>query len=505
MRTLQWNVIPQTGPVTRKKKYDGRTRVAGLNAPRRDPRPKMSDSFDLVVIGSGPAGEKGAAQAAYFGKRVALVEREPYFGGAAINTGTVPSKTLRETALYFSGLRQRGLYGVDYQVKKDITVRDFMFRKDEVVRAERELIDRNLARHDVTIVRGSAAFEDPHTVAVSGPDLERRLSAPVFLIATGSVPHWPDGVPHDPRLYDSDSILNMERLPRSLIVVGAGVIGCEYATMFRALGIEVTLLCAQDRLLPFLDKEISDRLRMQVQLLGLEVRLNEGMAAVDVSGREVALELKGGGRMEAEAVLFATGRDGATASLQLARAGLAAGPRGHLKVNEHYQTEVAHIYAAGDVIGFPALAATSMEQARVAMCHAFELRYKSRVSSILPMAVYTIPEIAAVGETEETCAAKGIPYGVGRAFYEANTRGEIIGDSSGLLKLVFSPADKKVLGVHVLGEMASELVHVGGTCLHFGGTLDDFIAQVFNYPTLGEAYKYAAYDGLGQLAAVRPA
>ena len=459
----------------------------------------MSDSFDLVVIGSGPAGEKGAAQAAYFGKRVALVEREPHFGGAAINTGTVPSKTLRETALYFSGLRQRGLYGVDYQVKKDITVRDFMYRKDEVVRAERELIDRNLARHHVSVVRGTAAFEDAHTVVVRGP--ERRLTAPVFLIATGSLPHWPEGVPHDPRLFDSDSILHMERLPRSLVVVGAGVIGCEYATMFRALGIQVTLLCSQDRLLPFLDKEISERLRMQVALLGLDVRLNEGMAGLQLEGREVTVQLKSGGALEAEAVLFATGRLGATASLGLDKAGLTAGPRGHLKVNEHYQTEVPHIYAAGDVIGFPALAATSMEQARVAMCHAFELKYKSRVSPILPMAVYTIPEIAAVGETEETCASKGIPCAVGRAYYEANTRGEIIGDSAGLLKLVFSPADKKVLGVHVLGEMASELVHVGGACLHFGGGLDDFIAQVFNYPTLGEAYKYAAYDGLGRLAA----
>ena len=462
-----------------------------------------AESFDLVVIGSGPAGEKGAAQAAYFGKRVALVEKEPYPGGAMINTGTVPSKTLRETALYFSGLRQRGLYGVDYQVKKDITVRDFMYRKDEVVREERALIDRNMERHHVARVRGAASFEDAHTILVRGAEGERRLSAPVVLIATGSVPHWPDGVPRDPRLFDSDSILEMERLPRSLVVVGAGVIGCEYATMFRALGLEVTLLCGQDRLLPFLDHEISDRLQAQVQRLGLDVRLNEGMASVALDGAEVTVHLKGGGVQRAEAVLFATGRDGATATLELARLGLAAGPRGHLKVNEHYQTDVPHVYAAGDVIGFPALAATSMEQARVAMCHAFDLKYKSRVSPILPMAVYTIPEIAAVGETEDTCAAKTIDCAVGRAYYEANTRGEIIGDSAGMLKIVFRPSDKKVLGVHVIGEMASELVHVGGTCLHFGGTLDDFIAQVFNYPTLGETYKYAAYDGLGKLAAVR--
>jgi NAD(P) transhydrogenase len=225
------------------------------------------------------------------------------------------------------------------------------------------------------------------------------------------------------------------------------------------------------------------------------------MASVSTDAREVAVALKSGGTLNAEAVLFATGRLGATASLGLDRAGLTAGPRGHLVVNEHYQTGVPHIYAAGDVIGFPALAATSMEQARVAMCHAFDLKYKSRVSPILPMAVYTIPEIAAVGETEETSAEKKIDHAVGRAYYEANTRGEIIGDSAGMLKIVFAAADKKVLGVHVIGEMASELVHVGGACLHFGGTLDDFIAQVFNYPTLGETYKYAAYDGLGKLAA----
>jgi NAD(P) transhydrogenase len=458
-----------------------------------------AEAFDLVVIGSGPAGEKGAAQAAYFGKRVAVIEREAHVGGAAINTGTVPSKTLRETALYFSGLRQRGLYGVDYHVKQDITVRDFMYRKDEVVRAQREQIERNLDRHHVALLRGDASFIDLHTVGVRGADGERRLTAPVFLIATGSSPHWPADVPRDPRLYDSDSILEMDALPRSLIVVGAGVIGCEYATIFRALGLEVTLVCGQDRLLPFLDREISDRLRMQVQLLGLEVVLNDSMAEVKLDGREVELVLKSGSTLSAEAVLFATGRMGATSSLGLEQAGLTAQPRGHLKVNEHYQTDIGHIYAAGDVIGFPALAATSMEQARVAMCHAFDLKYKSRVSPILPMAVYTIPEIATVGETEESCAAKGIVCGAGRAYYEGNSRGQIIGDPSGLVKLVFDKATRRVLGVHVLGEMASELVHVGGACLHFGGTLDDFITQVFNYPTLGETYKYAAYDGLGQL------
>jgi NAD(P) transhydrogenase len=466
----------------------------------------VSENFDLVVIGSGPAGEKGAAQAAYFGKRVALVERAPHLGGAGVNTGTVPSKTLRETALYFSGLRQRGLYGIDYAVKQDITVPDFMYREREVVQTLRGLIAANLERHHIERVSGQAAFEDAHTLRVTAPDgAERRLSAPFILVATGSAPGWPEGVPRDPaRLYDSDSILHMQRMPRSLAVVGGGVIACEYATMFRALGVEVTLVGGQDRLLPFLDREIADRLRLQIELLGVRVRLDAYLEEVRLDGREVVLHLRSGEDLAAECALLAMGRVGATDGLALERAGLAAGARGRLPVNEHYQTAVSHIYAAGDVIGFPALASTSMEQARVAMCHAFDLKYKSRVSAVLPMAVYTIPEIATVGETEESCREKGIDYGVGRALYRDNSRGQITGDLSGLVKLVFAASGLKLLGVHILGEMASELVHVGQGCLHFGGTIDYFIESVFNHPTLAEAYKYAAYDGLGNVARGRP-
>ena len=461
-----------------------------------------SDAFDLIVIGSGPAGEKGAAQAAYFGKRVALVERERRLGGAGVNTGTLPSKTLRETALYFSGLRQRGLYGIDYSIKRELTVPDFMYRKDQVVRSLWAMIEANLGRHRIEVVQGYGEFEDPHTVRVTDMDGGvRRLSAPVILIATGSYPNWPEGVVRDPeRLYDSDTVLQMDRIPRSLAVVGGGVIGCEYATMFRAMGIEVTLLCGQDRLLPFLDEEISERLRVQASRLGLSILLNDSAEQVDLSGPQVRLLLRGGGTLEVERVLFATGRMGATYGLGLERVGIGAGPRGHLKVNENYQTEVPHVYAAGDVIGFPALASTSMEQARVAMCHAFDLKYKSSVSTLLPMAVYTIPEIAAVGETEQACRQKGIACGVGRAMYQNNSRGQIIGDVSGLIKLVFSSDDLRLLGVHIVGEMASELVHVGQGCLHFDGTIEYFIQAVFNHPTLAEAYKYAAYDGLGNLA-----
>jgi NAD(P) transhydrogenase len=462
----------------------------------------MAESWDLVVIGSGPAGEKGAAQAAYFGKRVALVEGAPELGGAGVNTGTIPSKTLRETALYFSGLRQRGLYGIDYSIKTDITVPDFMFRKEDVVRHLRGLIEKNLERHKIERITGWASFEDPTTLRVKAEGApDRLLSAPVFLIATGSYPNWPDKTPKDQlRLYDSDSILEMDEIPRSMAVVGAGVIGCEYATMFRAMGIEVTLIGGQDRLLPFLDYEIGERLRMQVELLGLHVVLKETVDEVVLTHPQVILRLKGGDEVVVDRVLFATGRMGRTEGLGLDKAGLQAGPRGHLKVNEHYQTAVPNIYAAGDVIGFPALASTSMEQGRVAVCHAFGLEYKRQVSTLLPMAVYTIPEIAGIGETEETCTEKKIPYCVGRAYYEGNARGQITGDLSGLVKLVFASEDRKLLGVHILGEMASELVHVGQGCLHFGGTIDYFIQAVFNYPTLAEAYKYAAYDGLGNLA-----
>ncbi|MBI1963067.1 MAG: Si-specific NAD(P)(+) transhydrogenase [Candidatus Rokubacteria bacterium] len=461
------------------------------------------ERYDLVVIGSGPAGEKGAAQAAYFGKRVALAERAPHVGGAGINTGTVPSKTLRETALYFSGLQQRGLYGVDYMVKPDLTVRDFMYREQEVVKSLREVVRQNIERHRIDLIRGEASFEDAHTIAVAPPDADfvRRIQGDVVLIATGSVPARPRDIPFDdPRVYDSDEILHMERLPHTMAVVGAGVIGCEYTTIFAALGIRVTLLDGRDRLLPFLDAEIADRLRLQMEFLGVDVRLGDGVARVDPRADVIHLDTRRGDLLAVDAVLFAAGRHGNTRGLGLEKAGVPVGDRGLLEVNEHYQTAVPHVYAAGDVIGFPALAATSMEQARVAMCHAFDLKYKTRVAPIFPLAVYTIPEIAMVGETEESCREKGIDYCVGRALYRQNARGQIIGDLAGELKLVFRAPDKTLLGVHVIGEAAAELVHVGLMVLLAGGTIDTFINAVFNYPTLGDAYKYAAYDGLGNLA-----
>jgi NAD(P) transhydrogenase len=459
------------------------------------------ESFDLVAIGSGPAGEKGAAQAAYFGKRVALIERAE-LGGAGINTGTVPSKTLRESALYFSGLRQRGLYGIDYSLREGLTVEDFMHRKDAVVTAERAKISANLAAHKIELIPGAARFEDPHTVAaIDQYGAPRYLRGEVILIAVGSKPHRPPEIPFDDKfIFDSDSILAMNRIPKSMIVVGGGVIGCEYASIFTALGVEVTLVDGRDRLLPFLDAEISEQLRERLAGLGLEFFFEDRPKQTQSAPNGVRMTLASGKTLESETALFAAGRRGAVEGLALEKACLGINQRGYLDVNDHYQTAVRHIYAAGDVIGFPALASTSMEQGRVAMCHAFGFPYKQRLASQLPMGIYTIPEISAVGESEESCREKKIEYEVGRAKYSNNARGQIIGDFSGMLKLIFRRSNKQLLGVQILGESATELIHLGMAVLESGGAIDTFIELVFNYPTLSEMYKYAAYDGLGNLA-----
>lgn len=459
----------------------------------------MTEHFDLVVIGSGPAGEKGAAQAAYFGKKVALVERAPHLGGAGINTGTVPSKTLRETALYFSGLRQRGLYGIDYALHQGLTVGDFMYRKQIVVESEWGIIRRNLERHNIHIVWGEASFKDAHTLRVRLREGgEEALTASVFLIATGSAPFRPPGVPFDhPLVYDSDSILNMHGIPKTMAVIGGGVIGTEYASIFTALGVQVTLVDSRPRLLPFVDGELAARLQGHLENLGLRFIFNTRIDRLQPAPDQVAITLSNGEALSMDCVLFAAGRQSNVQGLGLEALGITLGDRGLIPVNEKYQTSLPHIYAAGDVIGFPALASTSMEQARVAMTHAFNLHYKERVSPVLPLAVYAIPEISMVGLSEEDCQAKGLAYLVGRALYEKSPRGQIIGDTSGLLKLIFSPADKKLLGVHLIGELASELVHIGAQVMATGGTIDAFIHAVYNYPTLADSYKYAAYDGLG--------
>ena len=459
-------------------------------------------SYDLVVIGSGPAGEKAAAQAAYFGKQVALVESGVDPGGACVNSGTIPSKILRESALYFSGLKQRGLYGIDYSLREGLTVEGFTHRKNIIVELEREEIRKNLAAHHVDVFWGTGSFQDDHTIAVTAANkMPAQLRGGVILIATGSRPHRPPEIPFDDKfIFDSDSILQMDRLPQSMVVVGGGVIGCEYASIFTALGVKVSLVDGRDRPLPFLDAELSKLLHERLTALGVEFFLEERVAKTERTPNGARLTLKSGKTLDADAVLFAAGRRGTVEGLGLENIKLALNQRGYIDVNESYQTSIPWIYAAGDVIGFPALASTSMEQGRVAICHAFGFEYKKRLASQLPMGVYTIPEISAVGETEESCREHGIDYVVGRARYANNVRGNMIGDTHGLLKLLFRRDDRKLLGVHIIGESATELIHAGMAVLEMGGTIDLFIAFVFNFPTLSEMYKYAAYDGLGNLA-----
>ncbi len=453
--------------------------------------------YDLVVIGSGPAGEKGAAQAAYFGKRVAVVDREPVLGGAAANTGTLPSKTLRETALYLSGFRQRELYGVQMSLKKEVTTRDFLFRERLVVEGERGRVLENLERHHVDLHYGAASFLDPHTITLArAGGSPMQLTGEVFLIATGSRPLRPPLYPFDdPRVYVSDTILQLHAMPKTIAVVGGGVIGCEYACMFSALGVDVTLVDGRGRLLGFMDTEVSLALQRQMQGMGISLLMPAAVRAVDAK-ESLRLHLESGAQIEVDALLVASGRSANTAGLGLEKIGVNLDARGTIQVNEHYQTSVSHIYGAGDVIGFPALAATSMEQARIAMVHAFDLKYKTELAPVLPYGIYTIPECSMAGETEESLQEKGVAYVVGRASYGANARGQIMGDNEGFLKLLFLEDTMRLVGVHVIGEQASEVVHVGLTALLVHAGADLFIQTCYNYPSLSEMYKYATYDAL---------
>ena len=463
--------------------------------------------YDLVVIGSGPAGEKGACQAAYFGKKVALIEREPVLGGAAANTGTLPSKTLRETALYLSGFRQRGLYGINFTLKDKVTARDFLYREQQVVRSEQARISENLKRHKVDLYHGFASFAGPHLIEVrpehSSPAM---LEADKVLIATGSHPHHPDNFPFfDARVYDSDTILHLREIPQSMLIAGGGVIGCEYACLFSALGVETMLIEGRERLLSFLDAELSLQLATSMRAMGVELFMPDSIDSIEPNSEALEVRFKSGNKVAVQTILAATGRTGNSAGLKLESIGVTPTKRGCIEVNEHYQTSAPHVYAVGDVIGFPALASTSMEQARVAMVHAFDLQYKNDVAHILPYGIYTIPEASMAGETEESLTQKGVAYVVGRTRYSHNARGQIIGDKDGFLKLIFREEDMQLLGVHIIGEQASELIHIGLNALLMQGTADIFIQSCFNYPTLSEMYKYATYDALGARAKRRAA
>jgi len=463
--------------------------------------------FDLVVIGGGPAGEKGGAQAAYFGHKTALVEKDLELGGACINTGTIASKTLRESALFLSGFRARQLYGLRASVRKNVTLAEFMYRKNQVQDQERQRAARNLDRHHIERIHGTASIVDPHTVLVhSEGSADRKLSTRIILIATGSRPARPANIPfNDERVFDSDSVLQMHHLPKSMIVIGGGVIGSEYAGIFAALGLDVSLVHRSGRLLDFIDFEIGDALMESMRRMNIRLLLDDNLDSVTLGTSAVRAKLKSGQELSADSLLYAAGRSGNTDALGLDKLGIPVGKYGHVEQVDPatFQTKVPNIYAAGDVIGPPALASTSMEQARLAMCHAFDLKYKTHMAPILPYGIYTIPEISCAGESEQTCQKKQIPYVVGRNRFRDHARGQIIGDMDGLIKLIFSAPEGKLLGVHVLGEIASELVHVGMGCMYFKGDIDFFIQSVFNYPTLGDVYKYAAYDALGQLNRLR--
>ncbi len=460
-----------------------------------------SDRFDLVVIGAGPAGEKAAAQAAYFKKRVAVIEREMEPGGAAVHTGTLPSKTLRETALYLSGHRARALYGVAVELDASATVPRLMSRKNAIAAAEARSFRHNFERHNITYFQGHAQLVDEHTVSITSKDDDRRIHGDYILIATGSKPHQPADIDFaDDFIHDSDEVLHINSLPTSLTILGGGVIGCEYASMFAALGVAVTLVDARSEILPFLDLEIVARLKAAMVSSGIKLVQGQRWGSVKRCANGVETQLSDGSTLVTEQLLFAAGRTGATAGLGLASVGIEPDSRGYLKVDAQFRTNVPHILAAGDVIGFPALASVSMEQGRVAVCHAFGFLYKKAVAETMPYGIYTIPECSSFGETEESCKEKGIPYVAGRALYENNPRGKIQGDLDGITKLIVHRESRKIIGVHVIGERASELVHIGQTAIYLGGTIDIFIDMVFNYPTLSDSYKYAAYECLAALA-----
>ena len=460
------------------------------------------EQFDLVVIGSGPAGEKGAAAAAFFDKRVALVEKEAHYGGAAANTGTLPSKTLRETAVVLSGLRQRQLFGLTFNLKDNVNIQSFLAQERKVKDTERSRIRTNLERHRVTVFRGAATFVDEHTVAVTPERCNSELlRGEKILVATGSYPFRPKELfPFtNPRVYDSDTILSLYEIPQSLVVVGGGVIGCEYACMFAALGVSVTVVEKRGGLLGGMDREIAESLREQMIDAGIAVILHDEVAAVRPHGGVMAVPLKSGRVLEVHAILVSSGRSGQTAGLGLEKVGIDVNERGHVKVDPHtFQTKLPHVYAAGDVIGNPALASTAMAQARMAVAHAFDLPFNTGLAEVLPSGIFTIPECSMVGETEETLRKSGVAYVAGRASYANNARGQIIGDSKGFLKLLFRADDMELLGAHVIGEHATELIHVGLTALLTKSKADLFIHTCYNYPTLSELYKYAAYDALGQ-------
>jgi NAD(P) transhydrogenase len=464
----------------------------------------MADhDYDLLVLGSGPGGQKAAIAAAKLGRRAAVIERGAHMvGGVCINTGTIPSKTLREAVLYLTGMNQREMYGLNYRVKQDITLEDLLARTQHVIGREVEVIRSQLSRNGVDLIHGTGRFVDDHTIAIQSDHGERRVTAQFIVIATGTNPARPNSVEFDgKKVLDSDGILHLDELPRSLVVVGAGVIGIEYASMFAAVGTKVTVVEQRDRMLDFCDSEIVESLKFHLRDLSVSFRFGEKVASVESSTNGTVTNLVSGKRIPADAVMYSAGRQGATDELDLGAAGLEADNRGRIQVDDNYRTTAGHIYAVGDVIGFPALAATSMEQGRLAAYHAFEEPVNSLVE-LQPIGIYTIPEISYCGQTEDSLTSSSVPYEVGISRYRELARGQIIGDSYGMLKLLVSTETRRLLGVHVFGSQATELVHLGQAIMTCNGTVDLLVDTVFNYPTLSEAYKVAALDAVNKMRAV---
>ncbi len=456
--------------------------------------------YDLLVLGSGPAGQKAAIQAAKLRKRVAIVEKE-MVGGASVNTGTLPSKTLKDAIYHLHGLKLRAFTNVSVSLKKSFTMSDLMARKDHVIKNELAIVTNQLERNDVEIIRGTASFVDPHTVRIATPlSHEEHLNAEFIVIATGSRPRRELNIPfNSTNICDSDSILATETMPKTMAVLGGGVIGCEYATMFAAFGVKITLIDRRQELLRFVDQEVIEALIYQMRTNGVNVKLNEEIGDIKLDDRNrVVTGLKSNKTVVTDMLLFSMGRVSNTDELNLGAIGIDTDKTGLIKVNEFYQTAVPHIYAAGDVIGFPGLASTSMEQGRLATCHAFKVA-QSTLPKVMPYGIYTIPEISTVGKNEEELTKANVPYEVGRAFYKEIARGQIFGDLDGLLKLIFHRDTLELLGVHIIGEGATELIHIGQAVLTYGGKVDFFVHNVFNYPTLAECYRTAALDGINRL------
>jgi NAD(P) transhydrogenase len=458
-------------------------------------------TYDLIVIGSGPAGQRAAIQAAKFGKRAAVIERREVVGGACINTGTIPSKTIREAVLHLSGYLYQNIYGINYRVKERITMADLAFRVQHVIKTEIDVTQAQLSRNNIDLITGTATFVDPHTITVESQRGKQEYRADFIIVAAGTKPAVSPKVPLNGRnIINSDQILVMPDLPKTFIVVGGGVIGVEYTCMFATLGVRVILVEKRPRLLEFADAEMVEALSYHLRDSRVTLRLGEEVASVEeVPDGGVVANLMSKKKISGDALLYAVGRQGNVDEMNLGAAGITADERGRIPVDSDYRTKVPHIFAVGDVIGFPSLASVSMEQGRLAAAQAFGKTVHSNPEGY-PYGIYTIPEISFIGKTEEQLTDEDVPYEVGVAYYREIARGQIRGDTTGRLKLIFHRETKQILGVHIIGEGASELLHIGQAVMILGGTMDYFVNTVFNYPTLAECYKAAAFNGLNKLS-----